>query len=717
MNELSQKLEVILSHLESSKKKVTFESLKKELNIKGEEQTNVFERALNTLVENGSLFFNSKTKEYETLKNKSDIVCAELQFRKNGNAFIKINNTHIAIDNSNLNGAFEGDRVLVHDICTPCDKHSKKLYGKVYKILKRKSDKVVFEVVGDGLNASLIPPIGFNTFVNVRLSKNDMMKLQNGQYIVVSVGTEKEFGEYPGELIEIIKESREVKPLTQLVAKRLNVETEFSEAALEEARRVPTEVTDEDLLGRVDLRNKKFFTIDCDNTKDRDDAICVEKLENGNYKLYTSISHVSYYVKRGTQLFYEAVKRCVSHYPNDDCIPMLPSELSNGICSLNENVDRLVRVFEIEISPNGQIVDSSIYKGVIRSQKEMRYSDVNKLLAGEQVEELDKFKEDLELINELNLILQSKKEERDCLDFDTEETEFVRDSNDSILDIKSNKRGVSEKIIENFMVLTNTVTSTHFSWAPIIYRIHPEPEIENVKHVLDMIWAAGCEYNRDLVLNEQNSRKIIKSALEGLKHMVNGNFFKDPLIRSMKRAEYNTENCGHYALNLNSYSHTTSPIRRLADLILHTIIDEIEEGTFDYNNYEQYITELNNYCYSINQAEKLDFDMEKLAEAVNFAEYASKHIGEEFEARVTEFNNSSLFVTTSNHIRGILDFKDMEGCKCHYDPKRECIVDVCNKRSYKIGNDVPVIIKNTDKMEGIVHFEMPKRKVLRLNNR
>ena len=219
MKELVNEICDILVYFEKTKKKLTYEEAKKVIkinneNIKGEEQTSIFDRALRTLVENGSLFFNEKTKEYDTIKNHEDLICSELLFRRNGCAYIKVNNTHIAIDNSCLNGALEGDKVLVSDVY---EKHHK-LYGKVYKVLKRKNDKVIFEVVGDGLSASLIPPIGFNTFINVRLSKADRSKLLNGQYIVVSVGTEKEDGEYIGELVEIIKEQREIKPITQLIA-------------------------------------------------------------------------------------------------------------------------------------------------------------------------------------------------------------------------------------------------------------------------------------------------------------------------------------------------------------------------------------------------------------------------------------------------------------------------------------------------------------------
>lgn len=699
MEELSRD---ILSYFETTRKKLTKEAAKKQFKIKGEGQTKIFDSVLMTLVENGSLFFNEKTEEYETMKNRPLLIPATIRFDKSGMAFVKKGTQKIYIEESDLNGALDNDNII---ICNLYEKNNR-FYGEVYQITKRSENKVILEVVGDGMNATLISPKGFNNHINVSLCKRDMMKLKDGNHIVVTVGTKEERGAFPAELEEIIDGSNDIKISTLLIARKFNIDTEFSEEAKKEARGIPTSVTEEDLVGRIDLRDKNFFTIDCDNTKDRDDAVCVEKLPNGNYMLYTSISHVSHYVKRGTALFDEAFKRCTSHYPNDDCIPMLPKEISNGICSLNENVDRLVRTFQIEIDPTGKIVDSSIYPAVINSRKEMTYSAVNRVLDREYVSELNDFKNDIYLINELNQILEANKEKRDCLDFNMAETEFIRGTNDSIIDVIEKPRGFAEKIIENFMVLTNNVTSSHYSWAPIIYRIHPEPEIETVKETIDMIRKAGCKFDEKLVINEYNSRKVIKQAINNLKDIESGNIFKRALIKSMKRAEYNTDNCGHYALNLDYYSHTTSPIRRLADLMMHTIIDEIDAGVFDIDNWKDYINQLNVICNNINKAERLDFEMERTAEAINIANYASKHIGESIKARIYEVTKNSLKLVTDNHIRGSLDFHDMHGCMCFYDKSKNEVYDKANHIRYATGKVIEnAIIKSSNPADGTIKFE------------
>lgn len=699
-------MKYILEYFETTRKKLTYESAKKVLKIKGEKQTEIFNSALNTLVENGCLFFDDKKGEYETIKNRPNVFSATLCFDKNGLAYIKKDNKNIYIEAKDLNGALAGDSILVNNFYEKI----KKYYGKVLKIIKRSENKVILKVVGDGTNAKLVSPIGFNNNINIILPKKDMMKLVNGNHIAVTVSKENNNGLFKAELEEIIDGDSDIKISTQLIAKKFNVETKFSEDALKEARSLPQEVLEEELIGRVDLRDKKFFTIDCDNTKDRDDAIHVEKLDNGNYKLYTSISHVSHYVKRGSALFNEAFKRCFSHYPNDDCIPMLPKELSNGICSLNEKVDRLVRTFEMEIDPDGNIINFNTYKAVINSKKEMTYSAVNKVLDREYVSELYEFKDDIFLINELNQILEKRKEKNDCIDFNIKETDFIRDNNDSIVDLIEKPRGYAEKIIENFMIVTNNNTSEEYSWAPIIYRVHPEPEIENIKKAINIICQAGCNINKNISINEFNSKKVIKNIIEELDKSEDKNIFNQLLVQSMKRAEYSTQNCGHYALGLYSYSHTTSPIRRFADLILHIMIDEIEEGTFEYSNWEYYVNYLNNVCVNINKAERLDFEMEKTAEAINIASYASNHIGEEVKARITEIGRKGIKLVTNNHIIGILDFNDMEGCNCYYDKIKNQIIDRNHKGKYNVGKQLDVEIKSADKNEGIVHFQMNKTK-------
>ncbi len=692
----------ILDFFKKTNKRLSYNELRKIFHIKGETQTNIFDCALKTLVENGSLFFNAR-EEYDLFENHSTLMCGELQRRKNGDTYVKVNGKHIAIDPSDLNGALEGDTVVIHNVF---EEH-KQLRGKVYKILKRKNNRLIFEVVGDGLAASLIPPIGFNTHIEVELSSKDRKKLHNGDHIVVTVGTESNDGVFNGELEEIINKSGELKLTNLLVAHKLGIEVEFSEAALEEAKKIPTEVSEEEIVGRVDLRDKMFFTIDCDNTKDRDDAICVEKLPNGNYKLYTAISHVTYYVKPGSVLFNEAISRGSSYYPDGDCIPMLPKELSNGICSLNENVDRLVRVTEMEIDKNGNVVDHDIYQSVIRSRKEMKYSDVNKVLDRYYVSHLNEFKDNLFLIKELNDILEEKNKRDKRLDIDTTEVEFVYDKNGCAIDVIEKGRGVSERIIENFMVLTNNTACLHYSWAPIPYRVHGEPDLDKLKYVLNLIREAGCKFDNSEI-NEYNIRDIIISALTGLKEIEHSNIWKDLLIRSLPRAIYSTDNIGHFALNCFPYGHTTSPIRRPADLAYHARVDMIDNGTFDYDKFDYYTSIIESICVQANKAERLAQDMERLIESINFASLAEKHIGEECEARITGFNKSSLMMTTTNNVKnlkGILDFDDMDGCKCYYDKEKDCIVDKISKKKFKIGNKFIVLIKSTDSMEGITHFK------------
>ena len=330
--------------------------LKKFLKISGEEQTEYFFDALKALEEDGSLFFDKK-KGYRILTNDLGFAYGQIELNKEGTGFVHTKDGYkIIIDNENLNGALNGDYVLISSI-----DYGKRndFRGEVYKVLKRKSGEVIFEVIGNGALASLVP-YDMNQNIPIVINKNEYKNLVDGEYVCVKIGTEKINGEYLAEIQKVVGHKNDADIDINLIYINHGVPIDFSKEALKEADELPTEVTDEETQDRVDLRDKKILTIDCDGTKDRDDAIYGERLPNGNFKLFVSISDLSHYVKRGSKLFEEALNRRTSHYPNNTCNPMFPHKLSNGICSLNENVDRLTKTCEMEITPEGKVVDYNV---------------------------------------------------------------------------------------------------------------------------------------------------------------------------------------------------------------------------------------------------------------------------------------------------------------------------------------------------------------------
>lgn len=699
--------DLIIKYFEKNKKYHTIDQLKKELKIKGEERNNIFIETLNTLVENGYLFCDDK-KGYRIFTNDIGMAYGEIEINKSGNGFIHTRDGYtIFIKNSDLNGALNGDKVIIDSIDFG---RKNDFQGSVHKILKRKNGKVIFEVIDTGFSKQLIPYNKYES-LNIYVDNNQMKNLVDGDLVLISVGTEHFENEYKGQIEKIIGHKTDPDIDIKLLAEKYNIPIEFSPEALEEAKNIPTEVSEEEILDRVDLRNKNIVTIDCDDTKDRDDAILVEKLENGNYRLITSISAVNYYIKRGSKLFDEALERNTSHYPNNTCIPLFPHSISNGICSLNPNVDRLTKTVETEITPEGKIVDTKIYKSVINSKKAMKYSEVNEVLEGKEVKGYENFINDLKLMEELSNAYESARNKRNCIDFDIPDIKVIQDDSGNVINLKPSGMGRAEKIIENCMLITNTAIANYYSWMPFIYRIHEYPNETTVKNTLDILRESGFNFPKINSVNE----KSIKGILEKIKSKEEMDIVRELLLKSMKRARYDTTNMGHFALQLDKYCHFTSPIRRISDFMIHTIIDEIETMSFDEENISNLEKELSLVSENASRAEKTDKDMEDEAVAMAMAEYMEKHIGEEFEARITQISQNGLFVKTNNMISGKIRFDDLKDDYYYFDYDKKAVIGKKTKNKYQIGNKLFVIAKEASKVNRTIYFEQSKQKSLRIS--
>ena len=475
-------------------------------------------------------------------------------------------------------------------------------------------------------------------------------------------------------------------------------------------KNLPKEVLEKDLLGRKDLRDKCFLTIDCDNTKDRDDAICVEKLPNGNYKLYVSISDVSHYVKPGTKLFEEALKRCNSHYVNNTCNPMFPEEVSNGICSLHANVDRLTKTVEMEIDSTGEVISYDIYKSVINSKRAMKYSKVNKILDGISVSGYDEFAEELKLMHELNLILESKRHERNYVDFDISDVEQVENEFGEVVDFKRSETGNAQLLIENFMVMANETVAKHFYWLPFMFRIHEEPDRQAIDDVLILLRKAGFN-----IPNYKNiDARTLKGILKNLGKSDKLDIAKSMILMRMKRARYCINNTGHFALQLQNCCHFTSPIRRIADFIIHTIIDELDKLDYSFGGINKLETELQAICENASRMEKISKEIEEKGMQLEMAKYMEKYIGKEFEAYITEIYQHGMLAKTENMIVGKIKLEDILDDKYYFDYNKNAIIGKENKHKFTIGQKVYVIVKEASKANRTISFKIEEQKVKKL---
>ena len=702
---MEELMDLIIEYFNQNSKGFYEKELRKHFNIKGEKQTDIFNCALNALVENGSLFFDGKT--YKLFTADLGLAYGEIEINRMGNGIIHTKYGIIFIDNKNLNGALNGDKVIVSNIIKSPRKNNYE--GRIFQVLKRNTGKVIYKVKGNGFQAELVP-YNENENVEIIINKNQLKDLQDGDYISVNISKEKKDNRYYAEIDKIIGTDNTKDIDVKILFEEYNVPVDFPEEVLEEITNIPNKVTDDELIGRVDLRGKDFLTIDCDNTKDRDDSIYVEKLNNGNYKLYVSISDVSHYVKKDSKLFEEALRRCNSHYVNNTCNPMFPKELSNGICSLNANVDRLTKTVEMEIDNNGQVVNYDIYKSVINSRKAMKYSKVNKILNDISVNGYDEFADQLKTMNELNKILENARYDRNYIDFDIRDVEQIEDNFGKIIDFKRAETGNAQLLIENFMVIANETVAKHFYWLPFVFRIHEEPNKQAVEEVLNLLRISGY----DIPQYKNIDARILKGILKDLSKIDKLDIAKSTILKRMKRARYSINNLGHYALQLNNYCHFTSPIRRIADFLLHTIIDEVNNIDYSPENIQEIENQLQKVCEQASKTEKLSKEIEEKGMFIEMAKYMEKYIGKEFEAYITEIYQHGMLAKTNNMITGKIKLEDIMDDKYYFDYDKNAIIGKKTKNKYTLGQKVYVVVKDASKANLTINFKIDKPKIKKL---
>lgn len=697
---------LVIRFFEKDKKYHSKEDLRKELKVKGETKVKLLYDVIDKLTLEGYLFYDKKG--YRIFTNDLGYAFGILKINKAGNGFIETRDGYkIFIRNENLNGALNGDNVIIGNIEFATKNEFK---GKVYKILKRKTGNVVFEISKKGKKNLLIP---YNRHENIKvtINRNDLNNLIDGDIILVQIGTECTNGTYQALNVKRIGHKTDPKIDIKLLATEYEIPIEFSKEAMEEAYKIKKEVDETDLVSRVDLRDKDIITIDCDDTKDKDDSIYIEKLKNGNFKLLTSISDVSYYIKIGTKLFEEILKRKTSRYPLNSCIPMIPHIISNGICSLNENVDRLTKTVEMEISTEGKVIETRIYKSVINSRKSMKYSEVNKVLDGEILNGYEPFVDQLKLFEEFSDLCDRVRLKRGCIDFDIPDIKAVHNEKDNPIGFYSDAIGKAQRIIENAMIITNLSIAQYYNFIPFIYRVHEQPDDITIKDTINLLRKSGIEMPK---INNINVWTI-KNILDSVRKSEIADIVNEELLKSMKKAKYSTLNIGHFALQLNDYCHFTSPIRRSADFIIHTIIDEVLLNNFDSKRVNELEENLRMLSEDMSKAEIIDKEFEREALMLDMAAYMENHIGEEFEAYVYKVYKTGMLVKTKNSIIGKIKLEDMDNDNFYFDYNNQALIGKNTKKRYQIGSKVYAIAKDASRANRTVSFKIEKQKSLRLS--
>ena len=690
--------EKIIELLKNSDKALSVTEINDGLGFSSVDELKQLLKVLNEM-EDSLKLYRTKKNNYLLFTN-SHLKLGTMIANKKGYGFVDIDgDDDVFIAPTNMNGAIHGDRVVV-EITSP---KGIDLEGRIVKIVDRKFKQMVGEVYFNK-NVPYVDLDDERVKITIKLDKT--MGAMPGHKVLVKITNKLKDNNYKGEVIKILGHKNDPGVDILSITNEMGIPDTFSDETMKEVDNLPDEVLEKDLVGRTDLRNEMIFTIDGDDTKDIDDAISIEKVGD-NYKLGVHIADVSYYVRPNTSLDSEAFERGTSVYLADRVIPMLPHKLSNGICSLNPNVDRLAVSCIMEIDKNGNVVDYDILETVIRSRKQMTYKNVNKILEENIVPEgYEEYEEKLRLMLELAHILRKNKENRGYIDFDIDESKIIVDDKGKAIDVTLRYRGEGEKLIEDFMIVANETVATHIYYMelPFIYRIHGEPNEEKINNFMRFLNILGYKVKEDL---HKLTPKTMQNILGQLKDKKEFHLLSSLLLRSMQKAIYDTNNIGHFGIASKCYTHFTSPIRRYPDTtvhrLLHTYIFDNNINNETINFYER---ELPFVAEHTSNMERRSIECERAVDDMKKAEYMMDHIGEEYEGIISSVMPFGMFVELPNLIEGLVRLDSIKGDYYTYDETTFTVRGNKDKRGFRLGDSVKVRVVDADKEKRTIDFEV-----------
>ena len=694
--------EKILEILKEETKGQNINEINNKLHLRGMEEITELEDNLKELVTEGILHM-SKNREYMLMSNTKSLKVGKLRINKNGNGFVECEPEDIFVHSNDLNGAINGDFVEV-EIKTRLNDPEPE--GYIRNVLKRDLKNVVGEMVKDKKTLAFKPD-DEKLNIAVKLTKESMKGCVEGHKVIISIIKEIGNRTFLGKVEKIIGHKNDPGVDILTIAAKHSIETEFSEEVKRELKNIPDEVCENDLIGRTDLTKEMIFTIDGDDTKDIDDAISVKR-DGKNYVLGVHIADVSNYVKVGSALYDSAFSRGTSSYLADTVIPMIPHQLSNGICSLNPEVIRLTISCVMTIDGNGKVISYDIFPSYIKSRKQMTYKNVNKILDENIIPEgYGEFADTLKLMHELSKILRQEKINRGYIDFGIDEAKVIQDENGKAIDIVKRVQGTGEKLIEDFMIAANETVATHISNMdlPFIYRVHDLPNAEKIEDFSNLIKQMGYQIHTNL-------NKITPVAMQKLLNEFRDKdefvILSDMLLRSMKKAIYSTNNIGHFGLASKNYTHFTSPIRRFPDLTVHRLLrtylfeNRIDMETINFN--AKYLIDVADHS---SETEVNSVEAEREVLDMKMAEYMESHIGEKYEGIISGVTNFGMFVELDNLIEGLVHISTLDGFYT-YVPEMLSLISANKKNKYRIGDRVKIVVTNANKNQGIIDFELVK---------
>ena len=686
-----------------------FQDFANELGLKKKKDKKILGEILDRLVEKDVLIKNYE-KKFEHPAYKT--ITGKLQGNTRGFGFVipddDLFQKDIFIAPKNLGGAFDSDIVKVDVFTNPEDDRPE---GRIVDVIERGRNNVVgqFQRSKD---------YGFVVADNDKLNKDifvgsgNFMNASNGDKVVVEVTKWPEDGRNPeGKIVEVLGKPDDPGVDIISVFKENDVPIAFPAEVTDEADAIVEEITDDDLEGRLDLRDQTIFTIDGDSSKDFDDAVSIEKISDDVYRLGVHIADVSHYIKENSPIDVEADKRATSIYTVNKVVPMLPFNLSNNLCSLRPDEDRLTFSCIMDVDKHGQVLDYKIQRSVIHSSARMTYSTVNEFLAGEDTERteyLKPFKKDLTMMEDLAKILHNERRgARGSIDFEYPESVVVVDDNGKPIDIKTSERGVSERLIEEFMLLANETVAEYASKSGLtfMYRNHPHPDADKLKEFREYLKRFGFHLGKEgQIPNNHDFQKLMKD----IEHSPNREVITLLALRTMQQALYEPENKGHYALGAANYTHFTSPIRRYPDLTVHRNLALLADtnGNVPEKEKHRIAKKLKEQAAHSSEQERVADNIEREVKKMKKAEYMTEHIGETFDGKISGVTGFGFFVDLPNTVEGLVKMTALNDDYYIYDEGLHRLVGQRFGKIYELGQPVKVKTVGADAAARQVDFEV-----------
>lgn len=701
---------------ETAYKPMTYQELEKHFAIQDAEEFKQFLKMLNKLEDEGKIIRTPN--EHYGVPERMNLLRGKLQAHAKGFGFLipdEKGHPDVYLHANDLKSAMNGDIILVR--ITSKSEHGGRMEGEVVRIVER----AVTQIVGtfeDHEAYAFVVPDDKRINRDIFIAKGGYQGAVSGQKVVVRIVSYPEGrSAAEGEIVEILGHKNDPGVDILSIIRKHQLPEGFPEEVMAEAEAAPDSITDEEIVqqGRRDLRGEVIVTIDGEDAKDLDDAVHVKLLENGNYLLGVHIADVGYYVKEKSELDQEAYRRGCSVYLVDRVIPMLPHRLSNGICSLNPQVDRLTLSCEMEFDANTlKRVRHDVFTSVIRTKERMTYTNVRKILTASEEEPQTELKEryaDLlgmfELMEQLAMRLRSKRMKRGAIDFDFQESKVIVDEAGKAIDIVKRERSIAEQIIEEFMLVANETVAEHFHWlrVPFLYRIHEDPDQEKLLNFIQ--FASNFGY---VVKGKGNSvhPRALQTLLEEIRGSKEATVISTVMLRSMKQAKYDSESLGHFGLAAEFYSHFTSPIRRYPDLVIHRVIREVIEGGGQLTEarHEALTARMPEVAQHSSERERVAVDAERDTEQLKKCEFMLDKVGEEFEGIISSVTSFGMFIELENSVEGLIRMSDMSDDYYHFHELHMVLIGERTSKVYRIGDEVKIRVARVNMADHTIDFEM-----------